>query len=47
MRAVGRPLLWLHGEVRTPPLSRAARLEAGWLLWRLLEDDQGDAAIGH
>ena len=35
MRAVGKPLLWLHGEVRTPPLSRAARLEAGWLLRRL------------
>jgi len=35
MRASGKPLLWLHGEVRTPPLSRAARLEAGWLLRRL------------
>jgi hypothetical protein len=35
MRAFGKPLLWLHGEVRTPPLSRAARLEAGWLLRRL------------
>jgi phage-related protein len=35
MRASGKPLLWLHGEVRTPPLSQAARLEAGWLLRRL------------
>ena len=30
-----KPLLWLHGEVRTPPLSPAARLEAGVLLRRL------------
>jgi phage-related protein len=34
-RVTGRPLVWLHGEVRSPPLSRAARLEAGWLLRRL------------
>jgi phage-related protein len=27
-----KPLVWLHGEVRTPPFSRAARLEAGYLL---------------
>ena len=27
--------MWLHGEVRTPPLSAAARLEAGVLLRRL------------
>ena len=27
-----KPLAWLHGEVRTPPFSRAARLEAGFLL---------------
>jgi phage-related protein len=30
-----KPLVWLHGEVRSPPLSRAARLEAGYLLRRL------------
>jgi len=30
-----KPLLWLHGEVRTPPLSPPARLEAGVLLRRL------------
>jgi phage-related protein len=30
-----KPLVWLHGEVKTPPLSRAARLEAGYLLRRL------------
>jgi phage-related protein len=33
----GRPLVWLHGEVRTPPLSSAARVEAGVLL-RLVQD---------
>ncbi len=27
-----KPLVWLHGEVRTPPLSSAARIEAGYLL---------------
>jgi hypothetical protein len=26
---------WLYGEVKTPPFSRAARLEAGFLLRRL------------
>lgn len=30
-----RPLAWLHGEVRTPPFSRPARVEAGYLLRRL------------
>ena len=30
-----KPLAWLHGEVKTPPLSRAARLETGFLLRRL------------
>lgn len=27
-----KPLAWLHGEVKTPPLSREARIEAGFLL---------------
>lgn len=30
-----KPLVWLHGEVRTPPLSAAARIETGVLLRRL------------
>lgn len=30
-----RPLVWLQGEVKTPPFSRAARIEAGCLLRRL------------
>ena len=30
-----KPLAWLHGEVKTPPFSKAARLEAGFLLRQL------------
>lgn len=30
-----KPLVWLHGEVKTPPFSHAARLAAGFLLRRL------------
>ena len=30
-----KPLVWLHGEVRTPPLSTTARIETGLLLRRL------------
>lgn len=30
-----KPLAWLHGEVKSPPFSAAARLEAGFLLRRL------------
>jgi phage-related protein len=28
-------VVWLHGEVKTPPFSRLARIEAGFLLRRL------------
>jgi phage-related protein len=31
-----KPLVWLRGEIKTPPFSHAARIEAGWLL-RLLQ----------
>jgi phage-related protein len=30
-----KPLVWLHGEVKTPPFSRPARIQAGFLLRRL------------
>lgn len=30
-----KPLVWLHGVVKTPPFSRPARIEAGFLLRRL------------
>ncbi len=35
MRKADKPLLWLHGEVKTPPFSSAARIEAGVPLRRL------------
>jgi phage-related protein len=34
-RTPDKPLAWLHGEIKTPPLSPAARVEAGVLLRRL------------
>lgn len=34
-----RPLVWLHGEVKTPPFSTAARREAGFLL-RMLQQGE-------
>ena len=34
-----KPLVWLHGEVKTPPFSQAARVEAGYLLRRLQEGE--------
>ena len=30
-----KPLAWLYGEVKTPPMSNAARLETGYLLRQL------------
>ena len=27
-----KPLAWLHGEVKSPPFGKAARIEAGYLL---------------
>jgi len=35
MNIIDKPLVWLHAEVKTPPFSQAARLEAGFLLRRL------------
>src|SRR5512132_438059 len=35
MTPTDKPLAWLHGEVKSPPFSAAARLEAGFLLRRL------------
>lgn len=34
-----RPLVWLRGEVKTPPFSQSARLEVGYLL-RLLQQGE-------
>jgi len=34
-----KPLVWMHGEVKTPPFSTKARLEAGFFL-RLLQKEE-------
>ena len=39
MNVNDKPLVWLHGEVKSPPFSRLARLEAGFLLRRLQRGD--------
>lgn len=35
MDAEDKPLVWVEGEIKTPPFSPAARVEAGILLRRL------------
>jgi phage-related protein len=30
-----KPLIWLHGEIKSPPLAARSRLQAGFLLRRL------------
>jgi phage-related protein len=35
MPEANKPLVWLQGEVKTPPFSKEARVEAGVLLRRL------------
>ena len=35
MAPKGKPLAWLRGEIKTPPFSHEARLEAGILLRKL------------
>lgn len=39
MSPTDKPLVWLHGEIKTPPFSRVARDEAGFLL-RLLQQGE-------
>jgi phage-related protein len=38
-KAPDKPLVWLHGEIKTPPFSEAGRLEAGFLLRRLQQGE--------
>jgi len=35
-----KPLVWLEGEVKSPPFTQAARLEAGFLLRQLQSGQQ-------
>jgi phage-related protein len=32
MGAADKPIVWLHGEIKTPPFGSEARLQAGYLL---------------
>jgi len=34
-----KPLVWLHGQIKTPPFSQEARIEAGYLLGRLQQGE--------
>jgi phage-related protein len=34
-----KPVVWLHGEIKTPPFSRQGRIEAGTLLRRVQEGE--------
>jgi phage-related protein len=36
MKKQNKPLVWLHGEIKTPPFTSSARIEAGFL-FRLLQ----------
>ncbi len=40
MGLMEKSLVWLHGEVRTPPFSKGARLEAGFLLRKLQQGEK-------
>jgi phage-related protein len=40
MNTDDKPLVWLSGEVRTPPFSKAARIEAGFLLRALQKGER-------
>ena len=39
MAAREKPLVWLHGQVKTPPFSKPARIEAGYLLGLLQQGE--------
>jgi len=34
-----KPIVWLHGEIKTPPFTKEARIETGTLLRRLQEGE--------
>ena len=35
-----KPLVWFHSEVRTPPFSKAGRIQAGFLLRKLQQGEK-------
>ncbi len=46
MNPTDKPLVWLSGEIKTPPLSKDARIEAGYLLRMLQADHAGIQGAG-
>lgn len=40
MKDADKRVIWLHGEIKTPPFSKNARIEAGVLIRRLQEGDK-------
>jgi hypothetical protein len=46
MAAEDKPLVWLEGEIKTPPFSQKARIEAGSLLRRLQQGELLDMPRG-
>ena len=47
MTSGDKPLVWLEGEIKTPPLSQAARLEAGTFFLSELQADQKGSYTRH
>ena len=45
MSQVDKPLVWMEGEIKTPPFSGGARIEAGVLLRRLQQGE--DIGLPH
>jgi hypothetical protein len=39
MGETDKPLVWLHGEVKTPPFTEEARIETGVFLRRLQQGE--------
>jgi hypothetical protein len=39
MEQTDKPLVWLHGQVKTPPFTDTARIEAGVLLRQLQQGE--------
>lgn len=39
MSEIDKPLVWIQGEVKSPPFSADARIKAGFLLRRLQKGD--------
>jgi len=38
MKSKEKPIVWLYGEIKTPPFSQTARIEIGYLLRKLQKE---------